>query len=593
MNHKTFSLNKSFLSVVTVLLLFIGLNYANTLVSPFQFDDEIVVKYYPSIKDNTYFQLSNIQYRHIYYLSFALNYYWGELNPVGYHLFNILFHFLTTIIVFFVSFITIEKGVFWKRESAFKVACITTLFFALNPAHSETVTYLSGRAGGLAAFFYLLSLLLFILGSLKYSRIRLPRQLLYLLSLLFFPMAFFSKEISVTLPLAIILYDVCFMKTENWVSFRVRFLYYYIPFLVIAVFFLIKFAHLVSYFALWLKKFDIWYSLTQFKIVTYVIKLYYFPVNLAFDYNFLKISSFGETAYLLSVMFLVMLIFFAIKKFYQKSAILSFSVLWYLITISPTNSILPRDDLFSNRNLYLPSFGLSLFLAVIIYILFKNLRKHSTKYLLGIGCLMVMLSLNAALLIKRNAVHKTNISLWEESYKKSPGKMRTLHNLAHYYLLNNNPEKAFVMLKRLVVFNPSNYYAHLNLGKLYLDFGDFNLAKKEFKAAIKTDPNLPEAYFNLGSYYASKGFFLEAKEEYEKADIRYDWNFKKLPALFLEEMRAKLILNKAKVNLDLGFLVEAEKELKRYLQTYPNSEEASYLLGQIYNRKGEDQDGLL
>lgn len=586
-DHKILSLRKYFISISSVLFLVILLNYANSLYSPFQFDDEIVIKYYPDIKDDTYFQFSNIKYRHLFYLTFALNYHWGELNPFGYHLFNIILHFITTILVFCISFITIEKGVLWSRDISFKIASITSLLFALNPAHAETVTYISGRGSGLATFFYLLSLLFFILGSLKNTKIRFSSQLLFLLSLISCVMALFSKEISVSLPAVIILYDVCFMRTKSWITLKDRLLYYYLPFPVLAIIFVSRSSSLLHEINLWLPKFDISYALTQLKVISYVIKLFYFPINMTFDYDLVPVKNFTEFSYILTIIFLITVIFLVFKKFYQKSSILSFSVLWYFITISPTNSILPRTDLFSNRNLYLPSFGLSLFFAVIIYILFVHHKKYRINSILVPCCLMIILCSNSAILLKTNTSNKSNISLWEEALKKSPEKMRVLHNLSHYYLLNNNLKEAFVMLKRLTVFNPTNYYAHVNLGKLYLDSGNIDMAEKKFNEAIKVDTNLPEAYFNLGSIYASKGLYEKAKNEYEKADIRYDWNLKKLPAQFLNEMRAKLILNKAKANSSLGLLNDTEKELQRYLKIYPDSGEASYFLGQTYMQTGK------
>ncbi len=151
---RSVSVSKYLISAASILFLIIFLNYANSLFSPFQYDDEHVIVRNPLIKNNTFFQLSDIHYRHFFYSTFALNYYWNGLNPFGYHLFNLLLHFLTTILVFLMSFITIERGVLWSRKDALRIAFLTSLFFALNPVHTETVSYISGRSSGLAAFFY-------------------------------------------------------------------------------------------------------------------------------------------------------------------------------------------------------------------------------------------------------------------------------------------------------------------------------------------------------------------------------------------------------------------------------------------------------
>ena len=213
--------------------------YANGLNTPFQSDDERHIQDSPTIKTPSYFaNPSNIRNRHITGLSFALNYKWGQENPFGYHLFNILIHICSTFLVFFITRLTIENGTSWGKDAAQKIALTTTLLFGLHPMQTETITYISGRPSGLAGLFYFLTLLLFILASLKDCR-AVPRLMLYLLSLTSFAMAVLGKEIAVTPPVMIIIYDLCLIKGPQWVSFRYRLMYYLcLPALAGAIFFL-------------------------------------------------------------------------------------------------------------------------------------------------------------------------------------------------------------------------------------------------------------------------------------------------------------------------------------------------------------------
>ena len=132
--------------------------YANGLNTPFQSDDERHIYGTPQITNVDYYtNLSNIRNRHLSGLSFALNYQWGEENPFGYHLFNILVHICSTFLVFFIARLTIAKGTPWGEDAALKIALITALLFGLHPIQTETVTYISGRPSGLAGLFYFLS----------------------------------------------------------------------------------------------------------------------------------------------------------------------------------------------------------------------------------------------------------------------------------------------------------------------------------------------------------------------------------------------------------------------------------------------------
>ena len=145
-----------FLLVLTGIIFLI---YTNGLNTPFQSDDERHIIINPNI-DNPEFYLNStyITYRHINNLTFALNYQWSQQNPFGYHLFNLLIHIFTVILVFFITSLTIKNCTTWGEKGAIKIAVITALVFGLHPIHTETITYISGRASGMAGFFYLFTI---------------------------------------------------------------------------------------------------------------------------------------------------------------------------------------------------------------------------------------------------------------------------------------------------------------------------------------------------------------------------------------------------------------------------------------------------
>ena len=158
---------KSFLNLGIIILVLILFSYANTLNSPLNFDDHAVLQQIELSGLNAYHTIPPIQYRHLFFLSFSLNHSQNGLEPFSYHLTNITFHFLTSVVLLFIVFFTLKHGTSWKEKHARGIAGLTAILFAINPLNTETVTYISGRASGMAGFFYLLSILFFILGSLK------------------------------------------------------------------------------------------------------------------------------------------------------------------------------------------------------------------------------------------------------------------------------------------------------------------------------------------------------------------------------------------------------------------------------------------
>ena len=163
-----------FLLILTGILFLV---YANGLKTPFQSDDERHIFLNLEIDNPAYYLnlvpdtglLEKIALRQISLLTFALNYQWSQENPFGYHLFNILIHIFTVILVFTIVSLTIKNATEWGEKGASMIAATTALLFGLHPIQTETVTYISGRPGGMAALFFLLSLLMFILGGLKKS----------------------------------------------------------------------------------------------------------------------------------------------------------------------------------------------------------------------------------------------------------------------------------------------------------------------------------------------------------------------------------------------------------------------------------------
>jgi Tfp pilus assembly protein PilF len=558
-----------FLLILTGILFLI---YANGLNTPFQSDDERHVILNPNISNPAfYFNSSYITYRHINNFTFALNYQWGQQNPFGYHLSNLLLHICTVILVFSIVNLTIKNATEWGKEAALKIAAITALLFGFHPIQTETITYISGRPGGLAAVFYFLSLLMFLLSGLKKTKI--PSFIYYSLSLLTFFMAVLSKEIAVTLPVILLLYDICFMKGENWKSFRSR-LGFYILFPVLAILAYFQSHHAFIAMGDLLKKIHLSLILVQLDILKHPLKLFLFPINLTFEYDFKTQVMWGSL--LVSLFMLATVLFLVIKKFYLKSSILSFSCLWFLITLAPTNSVMPRVHLFSERNLYIPYFGLSLFFAVILYLIFFKENRNKTAMTL---LLIVGLSFSS-LVIKRNQTYASPSSLWADTFKKTPSKLSVGKTLSINYLMEEKYPEALKTLNALLQINPGLYDVHQNMGLAYKSMGDITNAEKKFKDAIRINFNAPEAHFNLASLYGNLGKAIESSKEFDISAKLFSGHINPPPLNFY--------FDKARAHNQAGIAFsKAEKfdsaleQFKKSVQQNPRSLEARFNLAKL------------
>jgi len=126
------------------------------------------------------------------WLSLMFDYQLYGLNAGGYHLTNLILHILSALLLFWLF--NRMTGAVWK--SAFVAAV-----FALHPLHVESVAWIAERKDVLSAFFWMLTLCLYVYYTEK------PVIKRYLLVVFCFVLALMSKSIVVTLPVIMILLD--------------------------------------------------------------------------------------------------------------------------------------------------------------------------------------------------------------------------------------------------------------------------------------------------------------------------------------------------------------------------------------------------
>ena len=93
-------------------------------------------------------------------------------------------------------------------ERARRIAFFIALLFAAHPVQTGAVTYITQRHESLSALFCLLSLLCFVLALRSSGGVK--RIILFAVIPISYLLAFYSKEIAVTLPALIFLFDLYF-----------------------------------------------------------------------------------------------------------------------------------------------------------------------------------------------------------------------------------------------------------------------------------------------------------------------------------------------------------------------------------------------
>ena len=105
-----------------------------------------------------------------------------------------------------------------------------------------------------------------------------------------------------------------------------------------------------------------------------------------------------------------------------------FGILWFFLHLLPTNSFIPRLDVANDRQLYLPSWGLFLAVAAGADLL---RGKWGARRVTAVATVLVLAL--GVLTVSRNTVYRSEVALWEDTARKSPGKARAWNNLGYAY----------------------------------------------------------------------------------------------------------------------------------------------------------------
>jgi len=626
--------------------------YSNTFHVPFQFDDPSNISGKPYVKDiGRFFDPSDFNadssyiMRRVVYFTFAVNYWLHRTDVAGYHIVNITIHLINAFLVYFLVILTFRTPYFRGRGSGTRneetgpsfIALFTALLFVSHPIQTQAVTYIVQRLASLATLFYLLSLVMYIRSRLASQKA--GKLTGYVFSLLSAVLAMESKEIAFTLPVVIALYE--FMFFTGAVKKRVLSL---IPFLLTMLIIPMQLTGLgkptgdvigdvsdAMRVGTPLSRWD--YLFTQFRVIVTYIRLLFFPLNQNLDYDYPTYHSFFTPPVFLSFLFLVSLFGGAMYLLYKSRQgaigngswgkgsssspspyhlspiacyrLISFGIFWFFITLSVESSVIPIADVIYEHRLYLPSTGF--FIAVVTMAFLVRDRLGAEKKKAIIIALIAFVVILSVLGYHRNRVWRSEVVLWEDVVRKSPGKARAYNGLGLSYKNEGNLDKAFVNFRRAVEIDPYYAVAYNGLGTVYFAknlpvraleeftralalepdnvifmnnrglayaaIGEFDKAIAVYLEAIELEPFYAEAHHNLGFAYSSKGLFEKAIAEFSTA-LRFDPDF------------PEAHYNLGNVYMIQGDTQKALREMREAVRLKPDDAMAHYGLGTVYGNLG-------
>ncbi len=595
--------------IVIFLLTLVGaLVYFNSFGVGFQLDDmSVIVRNFHLRHPEKITELFRYDpTRFLTHQTFAFNVIFHGFKPAYFHLVNLLIHIGCAITVYFLTAKTLVLAKvkdIKDEETICLVSFFCALVFLTHPVQTESVTYIVQRSTALAAFFYLISLMMYL--KLK----EYFRWTLYVVALGVIALGTMTKPIFITLPLMILLYEFCFFDLWGRIQKKeIRFkqivlsLPYCSVVVVIPLFLMLFSLHYTSeafdstkliYATRVTSEISRWeYLLTQSRVLLTYIGLLLFPINQNLDYDFPLSRQLFEPQTLLPCLSIVGILWVALRL-WRDRRIFAFGIFWFFIALIPESSVFPIPDVIFEHRLYLALAGFSVIVSVGLYFLLKEPRRY---FMYGI---LIITSLSFVT-YSRNEIWRYPLILWKDVVKKSPLKARPNHiladayfalrlldsaeaqykktisldvnylqsynNLGRLYVLQKKDSAAEALFKHVLERELGNFEANVNLGNIYFQRGQWDLAVAQFKMAATIMPNAETPYLNLGNIYARMKSIPQALEFYEKAIKHNPYN--------------------AFVHYALGNLYMEEKDFPSAISNYKKAILLNPLYPDVYNTLG-------
>ncbi|MBN2546302.1 MAG: tetratricopeptide repeat protein, partial [Spirochaetes bacterium] len=506
-----------------ILALFSFEVYFNSLSNDFVYDDNMIIKNnenlkyfkknFPSFFNINYFKIAssdNIEasYRPISTFSYYLNYAVWKLNPAGYRLFNLFFHILNVVLLYFLMNMIMKN-----RVNAF----VVSLFFLSHPVLTETMNSVTYNEDIFALFFMLLTFITYIKMNLG-DRALFKKVLLIIINYLFYFLGLLSKEMVISLPVIILVYDVL-LEDKKKADFKhlLRKInlkkYYYLGYAVVSVMFMILTFVILKNPD---KIKEIHYGNLFERIIfapynaVMLIRLIVFPFNLNADHPFAYPETFFDPINLISYFLLFGIILTAVF-IYKRSKFVFFGIFWFLITLTPVLNIFELYNPIAERYLYIPAVGFCIAISLtIINVIDHAKTDDNVKFYIKTAVILIIVIIYAFMTTNRNRVWKNDFTLWSDTVKKSPDSARVNLNYAIGLADRGRHDEAEKVFLKTISLNPKEHKAFFMLGTIYLRQKNYKEAEINYLKAIEIKPDFPDAYNNLGVVYANM-------EKYEKA----------------------------------------------------------------------------
>jgi tetratricopeptide (TPR) repeat protein len=605
--------------------------YGRSLRYPFLFDDfhtvlmnPSITKLWPLLGESSPLVApfdSPTAGRPLVNLSLAINYHFGQFDTFGYHIFNLVLHVLSALILWALLQRTLQLPYFANRfdRGAFSISLLVALAWLVHPLQTEAVEYTTQRTELMMGFFYLATLY----GSLRYftATTLIARTAWLAVAGGSCLLGVTCKEVMVTAPVVVLLFERTFVAGSFLQALRRSWPLYLLLALSWGALLVLNLSGPRSDsagFKLGVAAHEWWF--TQAKVLAMYLKLVFWPWPLSIHYHVPLLTTYAEAWPWLGLVGLLGI--GAIVLVWRGSAVGFLGACVFLI-LSPTLAVPIIKEVAVERRMYLALAAILTLVIVGAYRLLQTVARTqatastepgSERWPLAVTitiCAILAVAMSAVSSIRLTA-YQDVVTIWQDAATRDPDDVIAQHNVgvalndAHRSaeaveymrhvverdpdspeanhvlgaaLLNlNQPADAVFYLKQALT-GPDATLAHLHLGMALASIGKPDEAIEHFKVIVKEKPNVAEYQNRLGMAMTMAGQPHSAIEHFKIAvDLAPDSPI----------IRANL----GCAYKDAGRFPEACKELEDVVRVAPDFADARVQLAIVYAGMGRSADAI-
>ncbi|MBM2816130.1 MAG: hypothetical protein HW421_2892 [Ignavibacteria bacterium] len=440
-------------------------------------------------------------------LSFAIDYHFFRHQPYGYHFVNVLLHSIVCITLFYFIF---------RLTNNQLASTIATLLFALNPMHTESIAWVTGRKDLLFGLFFFLALIFYI----KYITILLSRKeqsksrgyLILSVTFLFFLLSCLSKAVAVTTPAVMFGIDYCLKR-----KLTARTVIEKVPFVIVSI--VLGLVAIDAQKSMGAVKELTLYNITDrifllgYSIFFYIHK-YIIPIELSAVYPYPLKQDGILPSIVIASPFILIILFAALVYFGRKQRLLFFSGFLFIFCIAPVIQLIPVGATYTaDRFVYVPSAGLCLFGGIFFA---RGFDIKKIKIIIA-ALLICVLSFYSYVSYNRAKVWKNTFTLFSQVLEVYPTCDLAYFNIGNFYMKKKEYSNSIELYKAALSYNVNYADAMINLGNCYNETALYDSSITVLSKAIVLNQDNADAYNNLGVAYYHKGIFDKAAAMYKKA----------------------------------------------------------------------------